>query len=524
MGAFYLYPPMNARPVRVRFAPSPTGPLHIGGVRTALYNFLFARKNNGAFIIRIEDTDQNRLVPGAEQYILDSLSWCGIKHDEGLNAGGNFGPYRQSERKAIYREYADRLIESGHAYYAFDTPAELDQLRERLKASGNDTLQYDAASRMTMKNSLTLSAQEVKRKIDGSEPFVIRAKIPDGETVVFTDLIRGEVKVDTHQLDDKVLFKSDGWPTYHLANVVDDYLMQITQVIRGEEWLPSAPLHVLLYRFFGWQQVMPAFAHLPLILKPDGNGKLSKRDGDRLGFPVFTLNWNDPVSGNSTAGFRERGFYPEALINFLALLGWHPTGDKELFELQELISEFSLLHIHKGGARFDYEKAQWFNHEYLKKKPAEELAKELMLVLREKNIEADETVAVRACELLRTRCNFVNQFWDQGHYFFQAPETFEAAIVKSKWNQSIKSMVAPLADQLGELEDFSAAAVDLFLQHFLKTNQLKAGELLPVLRVALIGSKNGPAVFEIMSVLGKNETTRRLRHVPPIFDALISGA
>lgn len=516
--------PMNARPVRVRFAPSPTGPLHIGGVRTALYNYLFAKKNQGSFIIRIEDTDRNRLVPGAEDYIFESLNWCGLMNDEGPNAGGNFGPYRQSERKEIYRRYADRLIENDRAYYAFDTPVELERLREKLKSSGSDTLQYDSHSRMSMKNSLTLPPEEVQQRIDRGEAYVIRAKIPANEEIVFHDLIRGEVKVESNQIDDKVLFKSDGWPTYHLANTVDDYLMEITHVIRGEEWLPSAPLHVLLYKFFGWEEVMPQFAHLPLLLRPDGNGKLSKRDGDRLGFPVFPIDWKDPSSGELSRGFRERGFFPEALVNFLALLGWHPTGDQEIFQLFELIHDFSIEHIHKAGAKFDFEKAKWFNHEYMKNMSGERLALLFIQVLKEKNISASGEYVSRVCDVLKGRSNFLSEFWDNGYFFFQKPASFDAGVVKGKWNSSAKQNFEWLADELNSANDFSATAIDQFLHSFLQKKNVKAGDLLPILRVALIGTKNGPAVFEIISLLGKAETLERMKAVQSIFDQMISGS
>lgn len=515
---------MSDRPVRVRFAPSPTGPMHIGGVRTALYNFLFARKMGGKFIIRIEDTDQNRFVPGAEKYIFESLEWCGLKNDEGPNAGGDFGPYRQSERKEIYRKYADLLIESGHAYYAFDTAEDLELLREKLKNSSSDTLQYDSHSRGMMKNSLTLPPEEVNERMTRGDAYVIRVKIPPDTEIVFQDLIRGEVRVDSNQIDDKVLFKSDGWPTYHLANIVDDYLMQISHVIRGEEWLPSAPLHVMLYTFFGWESVMPQFAHLPLILKPDGNGKLSKRDGDRLGIPVFPLDWKDPVSGELSRGFRERGFFPEALLNFLALLGWHPTGDQEIFEMHELIHDFSIGHIHKAGAKFDFEKATWFNHEYMKRMSGEQLASFFIPVLNEKGISADPLQVARICDVLKGRCNFISEFWDAGHFFFQRPAQFDASVVKSKWNEQGRNSLGLLGEQLGALTDFSSAGVDQFLHSFLQQNNLKAGDLLPILRVALIGSKNGPAVYEIISLLGKEETLQRLRRVPAIFDQMNSGA
>lgn len=531
MLTFLPLKPMDDRPVRVRFAPSPTGPLHIGGVRTALYNYLFAKKNKGTFIIRIEDTDQNRYVPGAEDYILESLKWCGIIHDEELDAGGSYGPYRQSERKEMYREYAEKLIENGTAYYAFDTTDELEAMRHRLKAEGSNSLQYDSASRGSMKNSITLSAEDVKSRIEHDDHYVVRAKIPANETVTFNDLIRGEVTVDSNQLDDKVLYKSDGWPTYHLANIVDDYLMKITHVIRGEEWLPSAPLHVLLYKFFGWENVMPEFAHLPLLLRPDGNGKLSKRDGDRLGFPIFPLNWIDPLTGEKSTGFREMGFFPEPLVNFLSLLGWHPAGDKEVMTKDEMISEFSIEHIHKAGAKFDFEKAKWFNHEYLKKMSGEKLAELFLPLLREKNVmvngvepSASKNYVARICDVLKDRCNFLSEFWENGSFFFQQPNSFDESGVKSKWNEKAKLNFDLLSVEIRSLNDLSPASVDQFLHAFLQKNNLKAGDLLPILRIALIGTKNGPAVFEIISLLGKEETLKRIQRVPAIFDQMISSS
>lgn len=515
---------MDHSPVRVRFAPSPTGPLHIGGVRTALYNYLFAKKNKGIFIIRIEDTDQNRYVPGAEDYILESLNWCGIIHDEGPNAGGSYAPYRQSERKEVYRQYADMLIKNGNAYYAFDTAEELEAMRQRLKTAGSNSFQYDSASRGSMKNSITLSAEEVMDRLERGDHYVIRAKIPANEEVRFSDLIRGEVTVDSNQLDDKVLYKSDGWPTYHLANIVDDYLMKITHVIRGEEWLPSAPLHVLLYKFCGWGNVMPQFAHLPLLLRPDGNGKLSKRDGDRLGFPVFPLNWTDPSTGEKSTGFRELGFFPEPLVNFLSLLGWHPAGDKEVMTMEEMISEFSIEHIHKAGAKFDFEKAKWFNHVYLKKMSGEKLAEIFLQLLQEKKISASAEYVARVCDVLKGRCNFISEFWEHGGFFFQPPDSFDQSSVKSRWNEKAKLSFGLLSKEILTLNDLSPSSVDQFLHTFLQKNNLKAGDLLPILRIALIGTKNGPAVFEIISLLGKEETLKRIQQVPPIFDQMISSS
>ncbi|HUM47812.1 MAG TPA: glutamate--tRNA ligase, partial [Chitinophagales bacterium] len=422
--------------VRVRFAPSPTGPLHLGGVRTALYNYLFAKKNNGTFIIRVEDTDQQRLVEGAEDYMLKALEWCGIIHDEGPNAGGQYGPYKQSERKDIYYPYALQLINSGNAYYAFDTAEELAAMRDQLKDSGSASLQYDSVTRNSMTNSLTLSAEEVSKRVERGDHYVIRVKIPSNEEVKFTDLIRGEVVVNSNQLDDKVLFKSDGMPTYHLANIVDDYLMKVTHVIRGEEWLPSAPLHYLLYKFLGWEKERPQFAHLPLILRPDGNGKLSKRDGDRLGFPVFPLNWTDPVSGEQSLGFRERGFFPEAFANMLALIGWAPSESREILSMPELIHEFTIDRIHKGGAKFDFEKAKWFNHEYMKQKSGRELSEFITPFLKQNGITASQNYIEQVCEVIKLRCTLTTELWQQASFFFIAPVDFDATIVKGKWNEA----------------------------------------------------------------------------------------
>ncbi len=505
----------------MRFAPSPTGPLHIGGVRTALYNYLFAKKQQGKFIIRIEDTDQHRYVKGAEEYIFESLNWCGIIPDESPEVGGGFGPYRQSERKEIYLQYAEMLIEKGHAYYGFDTADELLSLRERLKEAGSFSQQYDSASRGSMQNSLTLSPDEVKARIDRGDSYVIRTKIPPDEHVTFFDLIRGAVTVDTNHLDDKVLFKSDGWPTYHLANIVDDYLMQISHVIRGEEWLPSAPLHVLLYKFFGWTDVMPQFAHLPLLLRPDGNGKLSKRDGDRLGFPVFPISWLDPTNGERSIGFRERGFFPEALVNFISLLGWHPEGEKELITPDEMISEFSIENVHKSGAKFDFEKAKWFNHEYLKKMNDNQIAELFIPVLDAKNIIAKEDYVVRVCSFLKNRCTFIAEFWENGSFFFQRPVAFDSGVVRSKWNETSRKSFELLLVEIKSMNGESPSSADEFLQDFLLKNILKAGDLLPLLRVALIGSKNGPAVFEIIYLLGKEEAIQRIQQSHLIFEGMI---
>lgn len=512
------------RPVRVRYAPSPTGPQHLGGVRTALYNFLFAKKQKGTFIIRIEDTDQTRFVEGAENYMLESLKWCGITHDEGPGVGGDYGPYKQSERKHLYRQYADQLIESGHAYYAFDTPEELEAMRERMKASGIPNPQYGAATRDYMKNSLVLPHDEVKTRLANGEQFVIRMKMPRKEEIKLQDLIRGWVVFQSSQLDDKVLFKSDGMPTYHLANVVDDYLMKITHVIRGEEWLPSAPLHVLLYKCLGWEEVMPHFAHLPLILRPDGNGKLSKRDGDRLGFPVFPLNWTDPETKENSIGFRERGFFPEAFANMIALLGWHPGSvQQELFSMEEMIQLFTIEHIGKSGAKFDFEKAKWFNHEYMKKAGSKILAAEFKRVLSEKGITDSDEHITAICESLKQRCTFISEFWDNSFYFFTEPTVYDEQIVKKKWNEKTKAIMKELSDALAAQTDFSFSGLDTFLHSFVKEKKLNTGDVLPVLRIMLSGTKNGPAVFELASLLGKEKSIERIAKAEMEFDKMVSA-
>ena len=512
------------KPVRVRYAPSPTGPQHLGGVRTALYNYLFAKKTGGTFIIRIEDTDQTRFVSGAEQYMLDSIGWCGMKNDEGPNVGGNYGPYRQSERKHLYRQYADQLIESGHAYYAFDTPEELEAMRERMKSDGNPSPQYNAITREYMKNSLVLPADEVKSRLENGEAFVIRIKMPRKEEIKLNDLIRGWVSFHSSQLDDKVLFKSDGMPTYHLANVVDDYLMKITHVIRGEEWLPSAPTHVLLYRFLGWEDVMPHFAHLPLILRPDGNGKLSKRDGDRLGFPVFPLNWTDPATNEKSLGFRERGFIPEAFTNMIALLGWHPGHvQQELFSMQEMIDLFTIEHIGKSGARFDFEKAKWFNQEYLKKQDGKILAQQFKIILNKKGISSTDEQLEKVCNNLKERCTFVNEFWEQGIYFFETPSSYDDSIPKKKWNASNKLNFEKLFTELSGESNFSSAHMNEWLHAFVKNNALQNGDIFPVLRIMLSGTKNGPAIWDIMDILGKETSLQRIQIAMPTFDKMISA-
>src|SRR6478609_4494793 len=444
------------REVRVRFAPSPTGALHIGGIRTALYNFLLARKHGGTMILRIEDTDQNRYVPGAEEYILESLAWAGIEIDEGVSKGGPHAPYRQSERKDIYRQYAQKLIDDGNAYYAFDTSEELEAMRERLKTLGSSDQQYSSTTRMQMKNSLTFSEGEVKQKLDSGEAYVIRLKVPANEEIKLVDLIRGEVTVNSSQIDDKVLMKSDGMPTYHLANVVDDYLMKISHVIRGEEWLPSAPLHVLLYKFLGWEKEMPEFAHLPLLLKADGNGKLSKRDADKAGFPIFPINWTDPKTNEFSVGFRENGYLPEALLNFLAFLGWNPGTEQEIFSMKELIEAFTIERIGKAGAKFDIHKAQWFNQQYLRAKSNDELANYLLSSLKEKSIECSEEKASKICSALKERVTFPKDFWEQGKFFFIAPTQFDDQVISKKWNEETVKFLSAYSEELKSLSSITA--------------------------------------------------------------------
>lgn len=505
--------------VRVRFAPSPTGPLHIGGVRTALYNYLFARRHGGTMILRIEDTDQQRFVPGAEEYIIESLKWVGIAIDEGVGVGGPHAPYRQSERKNIYRQYAEQLIKAGYAYYAFDTEEELEALRNRLKQSGAEQQQYGITTRMTMCNSLTLTDEEVQKRLHEGVPHVIRMKIPEGQVIKLHDLIRGEVVVDSAQLDDKVLMKSDGMPTYHLANVVDDYLMQITHVIRGEEWLPSAPLHVLLYRGLGWEDRMPQFAHLPLLLKPDGHGKLSKRDGDRMGFPVFPLDWTDPISGEKSPGFREAGYLPEALINFLALLGWNPGTEQELFSMEELIQSFSLERISKSGARFDIQKAQWFNQQYLRKLSDEQLARQLKDRLEEEGIEYMPDKLVSIVKLLKERITFAHELFAQGKFFFTTPPPPDENFIRKKWSAQVHQVLSAYAAVIAEEKNFSADRLKSLLEQTAQQLGAKAGQVMQPLRVALTGETAGPDLMAVAEILGREECTRRinfaLQHAQP---------
>lgn len=499
------------REVRVRFAPSPTGALHIGGVRTALYNFLLARKLGGTMILRIEDTDQSRFVPGAEQYIVEALSWLGITIDEGVGVGGPHTPYRQSERKEIYRKYALQLVEQGHAYYAFDTKDEEDAMRKRLESAGVVSPQYNSITRMQMRNSLTLPESEVKSLLDSGTPYVIRLKVPRKDEVRFQDLIRGWVNIHSSQIDDKVLLKSDGMPTYHLANVVDDYLMKISHVIRGEEWLPSAPLHVLLYRFLGWEAEMPQFAHLPLLLKPDGNGKLSKRDAVRFGFPIFPLTWTEET-GEVSVGYREAGYLPEALINFLALLGWNPGNDRELFTLDELIAEFSIERINKAGARFDVLKAQWFNQHYLRNKSDDTLADFLLASLEKQNISCTREKALKIVSIMRERITFPQDLWEQGKFFFKRPEAFDEGVVNKKWNDDAKKVLATFEKSVNGRAALGAAEAKELLDQAAAAENVGTGKILQALRVALTGAGGGPDLMMIMEIIGPQEVAERIAY------------
>ncbi len=492
--------------VRVRFAPSPTGPLHIGGVRTALFNYLFAKKHGGVFYLRIEDTDQNRYVPGAEEYIIEALNWCGIPFDEGIGKEGKYGPYRQSERKAIYSAYAQELIDSGWAYYAFDTPEALDELRKQDEAEGK-TFIYNHTNREKLDTSLVISKEDVQKRIDAGEHYVIRFKTPVGETLHLKDIIRGDIKFETNLLDDKVLFKSDGMPTYHLANIVDDHLMETTHVIRGEEWLPSMPLHELLYKAFGWEA--PQFAHLPLILKPVGNGKLSKRDGDKLGFPVFPLEWKNP-DGTTSSGYRENGFLPEAVINFLALLGWNPGTDQEMFTLDELVQLFDLERVHKAGAKFDPEKNKWFNHQYFGRQDNDVIAKELSHVLLEKGINKPMEYITEAVGLVKERATFASELWDLTDYFFVGPSSYDEKATKN-WKPETNEVMEQLIAVLQNTPDFSSANVESVVKAWMDENGIGMGKVMQPLRLSLVGAMKGPHLFDIISLIGKEETISRVR-------------
>ncbi len=496
-----------SKPVRVRFAPSPTGPLHIGGVRTALFNYLFAKKHNGVFYLRIEDTDQNRFVPGAEQYIFEALEWLGISPDETVGKNEKFGPYRQSERKEMYRQYAMQLIDSGHAYYAFDTAEALDAHRKQHEEQGK-TFIYNHHNREKLDNSLKLSTEETAKRVASGEEYVIRFKSPVNETLVLQDIIRGDIKVDSNLLDDKVLFKSDGMPTYHLANIVDDHLMETSHVIRGEEWLPSLPLHVLLYRAFGWDA--PEFAHLPLILKPVGNGKLSKRDGDKMGFPVFPLEWTDPQTQSISAGYREQGYFPEAVVNFLALLGWNDGTEQELFSLEELCERFDLARVHKAGAKFDPEKNKWFNHQYMMLKDDASLAKEFAKILNDKGIVREDDFIRKVVSLVKERADFVSDFWELSDYFFTAPSAYDEKASKN-WKEDTPDLMRRVILELESVSAFEAKSVETHLKNWMAKNEIGMGKIMQPLRLSVVGALKGPDLFEILSMIGREEAIRRIQ-------------
>ena len=500
---------MSERKVRVRFAPSPTGALHIGGVRTALYNYLFARQHGGDLIFRIEDTDSNRFVPGAEEYIIESFNWLGIKFDEGVSFGGNYGPYRQSERRDIYKKYVQVLLDNGKAYIAFDTPEELDAKRKEIP-----NFQYDATTRLSMRNSLTLPKEEVDRLIAEGQQYVVRFKIEPNEDVHVHDIIRGEVVINSSILDDKVLYKSaDELPTYHLANIVDDHLMEVSHVIRGEEWLPSAPLHVLLYRAFGWEDTMPEFAHLPLLLKPDGNGKLSKRDGDRLGFPVFPLEWHDPKTGEVSSGYRESGYLPEAVINFLALLGWNPGNDQELMSMDELIKLFDLHRCSKAGAKFDYEKGKWFNHEYILMKDDAKLVELFKPVLSAHGVDVtaySDAYLISVVSLVKSRVNFVKDLWEQARFFFMAPDVYAEKDIKKRWKEDTPQIMKELIEVLRNIEDFSSKPSEDIVIDWITEKGYHMGNVMNAFRLAVVGECKGPHMFDITELLGKEEIIKRI--------------
>ena len=498
------------RKVRVRFAPSPTGPLHIGGVRTALYNYLFARQHGGDMILRIEDTDSQRFVPGAEEYINEALAWLGIGIDEGVHEGGKYGPYKQSERRDIYREHVKMLLDNDKAYIAFDTPAELEAAR-----AATPNFQYDASTRMNMRNSLSMPADRVKSLIDAGEKYVVRFKIEPGRDVEVNDLLRGKVTINSSILDDKVLYKSaDDLPTYHLANIVDDHLMEVSHVIRGEEWLPSAPLHVLLYEAFGWADTMPAFVHLPLLLKPDGKGKLSKRDGDRLGFPVFPLEWHDPKSGEISSGYRERGYLPEAVVNFLALLGWNPGDDTEIMDMQQLIEKFSFDHCSRSGAKFDFEKGKWFNHKYLQEMPDSELAQLFKPVIKEHGFEPEtysDEYLTRVVSLVKGRANFVGDLWEQSKFFFATPEEYDEKSVRKRWNAETPQLMNELIEVISGIEDFSCAKAEEIVIGWITEKGYNMGAVMNAFRLTVVGECKGPHMFDITELIGREETIARIR-------------
>ena len=499
---------MSERKVRVRFAPSPTGPLHIGGVRTALYNYLFAKQHGGDLILRIEDTDSQRFVPGAEEYIIESFKWLGINFDEGVGYGGSYSPYRQSERKEIYKRYVDQLLNDGLAYLAFDTPAELEAKRNEIP-----NFQYDASTRMLMRNSLTLPSAEVEALIDGGSRYVVRMKVEPNEDIHVKDIIRGDVVVNSSIIDDKVLYKSaDNLPTYHLANIVDDRLMEVTHVIRGEEWLSSAPLHVLLYRSLGWLDAMPAFAHLPLLLKPEGGGKLSKRDGDRLGFPVFPLEWRDPQSGELSSGYRECGYLPEAVINFLALLGWNPGNDKELMTMDELIQLFDLGHCSKSGAKFDYQKGKWFNNQYIRKRSDQEIAALFMPTLESHGIkDADPGYVAKVAGMMKERVNLIPELWEQTYFFFIAPASYDEKTRKKRWKEDSAAQLSELIEVIEACEPFDVEGTEATVKSWIEQKGFNIGNIMNAVRLALVGQGIGPQIFHITEAIGKEETIRRIR-------------
>lgn len=509
--------------VRVRFAPSPTGALHIGGVRTALYNYLLARQTGGTFILRIEDTDQARYVPGAEQYIKEALAWCGLDLDEGPDQGGDYGPYRQSDRKALYTEHAQQLLTNGKAYYAFDTPEELDARREEEKAAGNHNFRYDSASRASMRNSESLPAAEVEQLLAANTPYTVRLKVPSDEVVKITDLVRGEVQFQSNELDDKILLKTDGMPTYHLANIVDDHLMKITHVIRGEEWLPSTAHHVLLYQAFGWEDTMPAFAHLPLILKPTGKGKLSKRDGIKLGIPVFPLAWEGATAEESFTGFREFGFDPRAVVNFLAMLGWNPGTEQELFSLEGLVEAFAIEKIGKGGARFDFDKAKWFNQQYIMQSTDAELVEVVRPILAAKGIKKEDAFLQTFVQLMKERATVYSDFWDNGYYFFTEVEAYDEKTIRKKWKSENQALFDALRQQLRALTTPDEASVEAAVKGFMEANGLGFGAVLPILRVGVTGTMQGPSIFAVMALLGTEEVDRRLDKAYAAFNEIKAG-
>jgi len=502
--------------VRVRFAPSPTGGLHLGGIRTVLYNYLFARQHDGDFVLRIEDTDQTRYVAGAEEYIFDCLEWCGLKPDESPLTGGQYGPYRQSERKEIYRKYAEQLVKDGFAYYAFDTPEELEKMRHDFKTEQKPSPQYDHSVRLSMKNSLTLDEAEVKKLLEADTRHVVRIKVPENENISFNDLIRGEVNFNTSTVDDKVLLKGDGMPTYHLAVVVDDYLMKITHAFRGEEWLPSAPVHLLLWKYLRWEKEMPQWAHLPLILGP--NGKLSKRDALKYGFPVFAMSWTDPKTGELTEGFREKGFLPEAFINFLALLGWNDGTEQEIFTLEELIQKFTIERVHSGGAKFDYEKAKWFNHEWIKRLPVAGYQLLVKRIFEEHGVTInDDENFLKILDLVKGRCTLLSDFYDQSHFFFRAPQEYDVNAVKAKWTEGKKIFFGSFIEEMKATDLWESAFIEDGFKKLAMMQNIKPGELQLPFRIMLVGGKFGPPVFDIATMLGKEETIQRIQKALTVF-------